>query len=204
MIIVSKPKTYKKSKVKERVLLREGYRLMRSLGYQNTSVDQVVSNLNIPKGTFYYYFKSKEEFAEAVLVYYITIVLNRIDRVLYDYALSPRQRLIKLYSDYIDLYTNSDGPVYGNFASTIFQELGSINASINEKVTMFYNRTKDAHIDCLQSARRAGEINKSQDPEKLAMLIIYSWEGAILRVNNTGNIRSLFAFRELLRDFILS
>ncbi len=193
----------KKSKVKERMLLREGYKMMREYGYQNTSIDQIAINLDIPKGSFYYYFKNKEEFAEAVLVYYITIVLNRIDRILYDYTLSPKQRLVKLYSDFIDMYTNKGGYVYGEFATNLYREFDKKNQNINEKVMTFFNRTKDAHIDCLQAARRAGEIDKSQDPEKLALLIIYSWEGAVLRVSLTGNILSLFAFRELLRDFIL-
>lgn len=176
---------------------------MRQFGYQGTSVDMVVHNLSIPKGTFYYYFKNKEEFAEAVLIYYVTVVLTRVDRTLYDYTLSPKQRIVKLYSDHIDFYTNTGGPFYGNFASNISQELGDINPKIKEIVATFNNRMKDAHVDCIQSARRAGEIDKSQDAEKLTMLIIYSWEGAVLRVNMLGNIRSLFAFREILRDFIL-
>jgi TetR/AcrR family transcriptional regulator, transcriptional repressor for nem operon len=192
-----------KSKIKEKKLIREGYKLLRQYGYQGTSVDMVVTNLNIPKGSFYYYFKNKEEFALAVLLYYVTIVLNRVDRTLYDYSLSPKQRMVKLYSDHIDFYTNMGGSFYGNFASDILHELGDNNQKIKETVETFNNRMKDAHIDCLQSARRAGEIDKNQDAEKLTLLILYSWEGAVLRVKTTGNIRSLLAFREILRDFIL-
>jgi TetR/AcrR family transcriptional regulator, transcriptional repressor for nem operon len=193
----------KKSKVKERKLIREGYKVMRQFGYQGTSIDKIVTNLNIPKGSFYYYFKNKEEFAEAVLVYYVTIVLNRVDRTLYDYSISPKQRMVKLYSDHIDFHTNKGVSFYGNFASNILYELGDNSQKIKEIVATFNNRMKDSHIDCLQSARRAGEIDRSQDAEKLTMLILYSWEGAISRISNTGNIRSLFAFREILRDFIL-
>jgi TetR/AcrR family transcriptional regulator, transcriptional repressor for nem operon len=193
----------KKSKVKERKLIREGYKVMRQFGYQATSIDKIVTNLNIPKGSFYYYFKNKEEYAEAVLIYYVTIVLNRVDRTLYDYSISPKQRLVKLYSDHIDFFANKGVSFYGNFASNILSELGNNSQNIKEIVTTFNNRMKDSHIDCLQSARRAGEIDRSQDAEKLTMLILYSWEGAVSRVSNTGNIGSLFAFREILRDFIL-
>jgi TetR/AcrR family transcriptional regulator, transcriptional repressor for nem operon len=193
----------RKSKVKEKILIREGYKVMRQYGYQGTSIDKIASNLDIPKSSFYYYFKNKEVFAESVLVYYVTILLNRVDHTLYDYSLSPKQRLVKLYSDHIDFYTNTGGAFYGNFTSNLLNELGETNKKIKEIITTFNNRMKDSHIDCLQSARRAGEIDKSLDAEKLTMLIIYSWEGAVLRANNTGNLRSLFAFREILRDFIL-
>jgi TetR/AcrR family transcriptional regulator, transcriptional repressor for nem operon len=191
------------NKINERLLIREGYKLLRKTGYLNTNVDQIADNLNISKGTFYSYFKNKDEFVEAVLHYYVIIVLNRIDRTLSDIDLSPRQRLIKLYSDYIDHYINKGGDIYGNFADLIAIEIGDKNPKIQDKVKMFYSRMKNSHIDCLHAARRAGEIDKSHDSEKLAILIINSWEASISMVKTTGNIRSLIAFRELLRDFIL-
>jgi len=192
-----------KNKVNERLLIREGYKLLRKTGYYNTNIDQIADRLNITKSAFYSFFKNKDEFVEAVLHYYVIIVLARIDRTLGDIDLSPKQRLVKLYSDYIDYYMNNGGEIYGNFASSIEIEIGDKNKNIQDKVKLFYSRMKDSHVDCLQAARRAGEIDKSQDTEKLAMLIISAWESSISRVKATGNIRSLIAFRELLKDFIL-
>ncbi|HOY32061.1 MAG TPA: TetR/AcrR family transcriptional regulator [Bacteroidales bacterium] len=193
----------RKSKIKRRLLIREGYKLMRKNGYQATSIDEIVNNLKIPKGSFYYYFKNKEDFALEVLEYYVTIVLKRIEKTLVDPMISPKQRIIKLYSDYIDIYTNKGGAVYGNFASNIRHEFGDKNQDISKMVSNYFQEIKRLHINCLHQARRAGEIERSQDVEKLAKLIIYSWEGAILRANMNNNIKSLFVFRELIRDFIL-
>lgn len=193
----------KKSKIKRRLLIREGYKLMRKNGYQGTSIDEIVNNLNIPKGSFYYYFKNKEDFTVEVLEYYISIVIRRIDKTLNDPNISPKQRIIKLYSDYIDNYTNFAGSVYGNFASNMLLDIGEKNHQIPDMVNNFFTEIKNLHINCLQQARRAGEIDRSQDVEKISKLIIYSWEGAILRANIANNIKSLFIFRELIRDFIL-
>ncbi len=193
----------KKSKIKRRLLIREGYKLMRKKGYQSTSIDEIVNNLKIPKGSFYYYFKNKEDFALEVLEYYSNITLRRIDKTLSDSMISPKQRIIKLYSDYIDSYTNYGGSVYGNFASNLQHDLGDKNKKITETVDNYFQEIRKIHITCLYQARRSGEIERSQDVEKLAKLIIYSWEGAILRANITKNIKSLFIFRELIRDYIL-
>jgi TetR/AcrR family transcriptional regulator, transcriptional repressor for nem operon len=193
----------KKSKIKRRLLIREGYKLMRKKGYQATSIDEIVNNLKIPKGTFYYYFKNKEDFSLEVLEYYITVVLKRIEKTLVDPLISPKQRIIKLYSDYIDVYTNYGGSVYGNFASNMKHELGEKNQEVVDMVNNYFEEVKKLHINCLHQARRAGEIERSQDIEKIAKLIIYSWEGAILRSDITNNIKSLFIFRELIKDFIL-
>lgn len=193
----------KKSKIKRRLLIREGYKLIRQKGFYGTSIDEIVNNLNIPKGSFYYYFKNKDDFAMEVLDYYTDIVLRRIERTLTDPSISPKQRIIKLYSDFIDVYTNYGGLVYGNFASNLQHELAEKNPEISEKTESYYESIKALHTACLQQARKAGEIDRSQDVERLTKLIIYSWEGATLRANNVNNIKSLFVFRELLRDFIL-
>lgn len=193
----------KKGKVKRKLLIREGYRLMREKGFQGTSIDELVGNLGIPKGSFYYYFKNKEDFAIEVLGYYIEIVLRKIEKTLSDVRISPKQRVIKLYSDYIDTYTNKGGTMYGNFASRLLKELSVKNDTVTNKVLEFFEHIRLMHVNCLQQARRAGEIDRSTDIEKVTKLIIYSWEGALLRMDTTGNIRSLFAFRELVRDYLL-
>ncbi|MEI6123112.1 MAG: TetR/AcrR family transcriptional regulator [Bacteroidota bacterium] len=193
----------KKGKIKKRLIIREGYKLMRVNGYLNTSVDEIVGSLKIPKGSFYYYFKTKEDFAAEVLMYYIANVSRMLENVLNDESISPKQRIIKLYSDYIDNFANKGGTVYGNFATNILQEIGGYNQKIKDIALSFFELVRFQHVECLQQARRSGEIDRNQDVEKLVMLIIYSWEGALLRVKSSGNIRSLFAFRELIRDFIL-
>lgn len=193
----------KTKKIKERKIIREGYKLMKSRGYHNTSIDVIIEELNISKNTFYTYFKSKDDFTVAILYHYITIVTSRIDKTLYDYYLSPKQRLIKLYSDYIDYFTNKGGYIYGSFASNLMYEMGKDNPTVRNMVSYYFSRVRDMHIDCILMARRAGEIEKNKDPEKLANLIIYSWEGAIFRVSATDDPKSLFVFRELLKDFML-
>ncbi len=193
----------KKSKIKRRLLIREGYKLMRKNGYQSTSIDEIVNNLSIPKGSFYYYFKNKEDFGFEVLEYYMDIVKKRIEKTLNDPAISPKQRIIKLYSDYIDSFTNHGGYIYGNFAANMLHDLSEKNNLVMERAEKFFLEIKNQHTNCLQQARRNGEIERSHDVEKLTKLIIYSWEGALLRANNVNNIKSLFIFRELLRDFIL-
>ncbi len=42
-------------------------RLFRENGYKNTSVDAIIGAMNVAKGTFYYYFKSKEAVLEAIV-----------------------------------------------------------------------------------------------------------------------------------------
>ena len=57
----------KKGEKRKRELLQIAYRLFLSQGYENTSVDEIIEAAGIAKGTFYYYFQSKEQMLEAVI-----------------------------------------------------------------------------------------------------------------------------------------
>ena len=57
----------KKGEKRRRELLQIAYRMFLSRGYENTSVDEIIEAAGIAKGTFYYYFQSKEQMLEAVI-----------------------------------------------------------------------------------------------------------------------------------------
>lgn len=48
-------------------LLKIAYRMFIEKGYNNTSVDEIIAEAGIAKGTYYYYFPSKESTLEAVI-----------------------------------------------------------------------------------------------------------------------------------------
>lgn len=57
----------KKGEKRKRELLQIAYRMFLSQGYENTSVDEIIEAAGIAKGTYYYYFQSKEQMLEAVI-----------------------------------------------------------------------------------------------------------------------------------------
>src|SRR5277367_5946685 len=48
-------------------LLQAGTAIMLEKGYNNTGIQEVLSSLGVPKGSFYHYFESKENFAVAII-----------------------------------------------------------------------------------------------------------------------------------------
>ncbi|RMQ72456.1 Transcriptional regulator, TetR family [Pseudomonas syringae pv. tomato] len=53
--------------------------LMTNKGYTAVGLAEVLSTAGVPKGSFYYYFKSKEEFGQALLEEYFSEYLGRVD-----------------------------------------------------------------------------------------------------------------------------
>ena len=57
----------KKGERRKQDLLHIAYRMFIEKGYENTSVDDIIIEAGIAKGTYYYYFESKEATLEAVI-----------------------------------------------------------------------------------------------------------------------------------------
>ena len=57
----------KKGEKRKRELLEIAYRMFIARGYENTSVDDIIAEAGIAKGTYYYHFESKEQTLEEVI-----------------------------------------------------------------------------------------------------------------------------------------
>lgn len=71
----------KKSERKQE-LLNIAYDMFLTKGYDNTSVDDIINKASIAKGTYYYYFASKEETLEEVINMMVNEEVDRATEIL--------------------------------------------------------------------------------------------------------------------------
>lgn len=57
----------RKGERRKQELLQIAYRMFITFGYENTSIDEIIAEAGIAKGTYYYYFESKEQTLEEVI-----------------------------------------------------------------------------------------------------------------------------------------
>lgn len=101
MRIVKDPKERKKD------LMDMAAQLFLSKGYEETSVNLIVEQLGVAKGTFYHYFKSKEEVLEAVLEDYLTKYAEGIKSYLQNNSMNAYEKLMFLLRN---ILSNNKGP----------------------------------------------------------------------------------------------
>ena len=83
-------------------LIRSGLELLTQNGFLSTGVDAIVKNASVPKGSFYYYFKSKEEYAQTVLSAYDSFFVHKLQKHLYESSFTPMMRLENFIDDACD------------------------------------------------------------------------------------------------------
>lgn len=177
-------------------LLEHGTRLMLERGYNTTGVAAVLEAAGVPKGSFYHYFKSKEEFGLAVLRHYFRNHLDNVERFLDDPAVAPLQRLRDCFGFYIDYFRDHDcryGCMLGNLSQEMADQSEVFRSLLHDLLRTWCGKV----ADCLADAARRGELSLTVEPRVLAEYCVNSWEGAVLRMKLEKTVAPLELFVEM-------
>lgn len=72
----------KKGERRKKELLNIAYEMFNTRGYENTSVDEIIEKAEIAKGTYYYYFESKEQMLEEVIDMMIESETEKAEKII--------------------------------------------------------------------------------------------------------------------------
>jgi len=100
----------KKGEKRKLDLLQIAYKMFITRGYENTSVDDIISEAGIAKGTYYYYFESKEQMLEEVIGMMIEQETEAASKVL-DTDLGIPQKIVGIISSVRP--TEEESPIEG-------------------------------------------------------------------------------------------
>lgn len=66
-------------------------------GYENTSVNFIIETIGISKGTFYYYFKSKEDLLDSIVEEFTKEIISKLESVVNDNSIDAITKLNEFY-----------------------------------------------------------------------------------------------------------
>ncbi len=187
-----------------RRLLDEGVRLLLAQGYHATGLQEILSRVGIPKGSFYNYFPSKEDFSAAVIGYYIEPFIVQLDGWLARPELKPVTALENYFRALIEELKANDfkgGCLLGN----LMAEIGDTSEICRQALRRAMHRYRDRIAGALTRAQADGSIRRDLSPQTLADLIVDNWQGALLRMKIERSVEPLERFmtqifRELLPE----
>jgi TetR/AcrR family transcriptional repressor of nem operon len=161
-------------------LLQVGLRRIRSLGYAATGLTEILDDAKVPKGSFYHFFASKEDFAREVLELYAQEEMKRAERVLREGKAAPLKRLRRYFEELISVY----GPrakVSGCLIGNLSLEMADHSDSIQAVLRASFSGWQAAIAGVLEEAIDRGELARSTKPLALASFLLSSYQGALLR-----------------------
>ncbi len=179
---------------KRDLILAKGAQVMTRRGYHGTGVLEIVQAAGIPKGSFYHYFASKEDFALQALEHLYQPRLERYQAALFESALSPRARVLSYYTELVAHFARQERPEHHCFIGSLSFEMAELSRPIGQQVEAILLRSVQLLADCLEQARAAGEVDAGTDCLALAEFIGNAWEGALLRMKVGRSVAPLNIF----------
>ncbi|OCG06249.1 TetR/AcrR family transcriptional regulator [Gilliamella apis] len=184
----------KKGNETRAALIRSGVELMTTYGYISANIESILKQVGVPKGSFYYYFKSKEEFGKAIIASYDSFFAYKLDKHLTNLSIkSPIARIKAFYEDAkygMAKYNYNRGCLIGE----LIQEeslLPDGYAVLLEQVLQSWQVKIE---NCLLLAQNLEEIKVDFDCKSLSEFFWLGWEGAVTRSKLLKNSNPLDIF----------
>ena len=152
---------------KREALIFTAAKLIHEKGYNNIGIKAILDEMNIPKGSFYHYFKSKEELGLSIIDLYINDTGNCLNQV---------EKSIKGLNEFFNIFFNrlvelkmKSGCPVGN----LILELSDESENFRLRLLEWYNKLENWTIEVL-------EKEKISNSHEKAKALISAFEGAML------------------------
>lgn len=149
-------------------------------GFIASGIDGILKRVGVPKGSFYYYFDSKEAFGRAVIEHYGIYFAAKLDRHLGDMSQPPLTRLEAFVEDASAGMARHDyrrGCLVGNLG----QEVDGLPQGYRDWLLATLANWEQRLAHCLKEACKSGELAEDTDCDRLAKAFWIGWEGAVMR-----------------------
>ena len=155
----------KKHDERRNEILDAAEKLFAEKSYMKTTINDILQEVGIAKGTFYYYFKSKEEVMDAVVLRYIDMGTEAIKAIVDDKSLTAPEKFVILLTKDV---TNSE-----NKEEMIEQFHQAGNAEMHQKsLMMSIERMTPLVTDIVLQGIEEGVYNTPYPREMVELILI--------------------------------
>ena len=172
----------RKGEVNRQLIIDSANQLFYQKGYNQTSFSEIADAAGMPRGNFYYYFKSKDDILDAVITDRIERIRQRLAEWDKEYSM-PREKLHR----FIDILLNSaqDAMRYGC-------PMGSLNVELSKTQLEQQSRVKDMFDIFLEwLTRQFKALGQTRHARTQALHLIARMQGTMLIANAYSDLAFL-------------
>ena len=184
------------------LLLEKGAELFHKQGFHHTGLNDILDAAGVPKGSFYFYFKSKEDFGLHVIDYFMDRYLAVADNHVANDRVPYLERFRNFLNEFLTFFEENNytgGCPIGNFSL----EMSDLNENFRKKLIESFEKMRQKVLLFLEPAQKNGELPLAGDIGETADFIVNSWEGALMRVKVTRSRAPMMLFYKIVFDNLL-
>jgi TetR/AcrR family transcriptional repressor of nem operon len=170
-------------------LLRAAGKLFQDVGYVQASIHRIASAVNAPKGTFYNYFRSKEDLAARLVDRQFEALHESLSRTGHSasHQLEEHCTFLAMEPPVVEV-----APL--QVLATLAAEATAIPAALTQRIARGTDIWITRVSELISLAQTEGGTPAAQDPQKLASLLVTCWYGAVVRRKSDSSVKVLGDF----------
>ncbi|GGF57358.1 acrylate utilization transcriptional regulator AcuR [Alteromonas lipolytica] len=173
------PKSARNFDDTKEALLLAGMAILTEQGFNTVGIDMILKRVGVPKGSFYHYFKNKDDFGLQVIERYDQYFCAKLRRCLASSPADPLKGLSTFVDEAVEgmeKYRFSRGCLIGNFG----QEMAILSDEFKHPLAQSLKNWSFMLAHNLEQAKMLNLIASDTDCLQQAEFFWIGWEGAIL------------------------
>ena len=181
-------------------ILETGYHILRKNGYHRVGINEILKEAGIPKGSFYNFFESKEDFAAQVIDQYGKRNREWISDLMAKDT-SPYTSIKNFYKYLIDL-NEQDEFRSGCLVNMMSNETGRLYEKLAKVADDSFKSWLDVIAETIKKGQDSGEITKQYSAYDLAEFLHTGLYGTFSRMKVTRSRDAMDQWYEMAMTFI--
>lgn len=181
----------------------KGLELFYKNGYYNTSIDDILKELSLSKGAFYYHFESKED-------YFVEIIQNLLVRKVYGMLIepiegndNPLELITKCFEEALETAVHNEMD-FGFLLSNFIGEFNGRNPKIMRHLNDILQIWEVNLVTTIQKGKFDGHIDRHVDSEGVALYLMSSFIGVRTLMVETSPSARKYRFMAQLKQYFRS
>ncbi|ELK45894.1 TetR/AcrR family transcriptional regulator [Halobacillus sp. ACCC02827] len=152
-------------------------------GFTETSLQEIVEEIGVTKGTFYYYFKNKQELLTVIHLDFIEFLLRNQEEILHDVSKDSKQKLRSMI--YMSIHSIKDRK---QSARIFFREMRNLGPDYLEPIIEKRDQFRVNVQKVVEEGISNGEFEEGMNPDMVTRGILGMTNWSYYWFDPTGKV----------------
>jgi TetR/AcrR family transcriptional repressor of nem operon len=192
---------FRDTDTRERIL-EAGAEIVLAKGFNGAGLSEILQRAGVPKGSFYHYFASKEDFGVALIERARDEYLEQLRDIIGDRKRNALERLRAIF-DESRAECQRNGHSCECLIPKLALETSGLSEPVHAAVKSSYQQWSALIAQLLREAQAGGQVGREHDPDRLANILVMLWEGAAIRMQVDRSLAPLDEFLDFVFGSLL-
>lgn len=174
---------------------------MLTKGFHAVGLNEILTAVNVPKGSFYHHFESKEQFGVELIRHYVAAHLERLKRFFGASEVTGLQRFDDYWAYVIGRMTDQ-GCQQCCLIVKLGLEVSNFSEPMRAALATGMKSARAIYARAIRDGQADGTIAAGLDPDEAAVAIQHMWQGALQRMLVEKSVTSLRSAAQFLRVYL--